>query len=80
MTHSGPNIWSNNHTLSSSYYVLGAIPGPGMLYIRCNNPALNIRYCVSPCLSDETLKAVGHFYMVSMSVEVKDLSHTGVNV
>ena len=27
------------------------------------------------CLSDETLKAVGPFYLVSMQGEVKDLSH-----
>ena len=29
-------------------------------------PALYIRDCVSLCLSDETLKAVGPFYMVSI--------------
>ena len=34
--------------------------------------ALYIRYCVSLCLSDETLKAVGPFYLVSMLGEVKD--------
>ena len=32
-------------------------------YIRCKNLALNIRDCVSLCLSDETLKAVGPFYL-----------------
>ena len=38
-----------------------------------------IRDCVSLCLSDETLKAVGPFYLVSFPGEVKD--HTqGVNV
>ena len=30
-----------------------------------------IRYCESLCLSDETLKAVGPFYLVSMPGEVK---------
>ena len=32
---------------------------------------LYIRDCESLCLSDETLKAVGPFYLVSMPVEVK---------
>ena len=34
--------------------------------------------CVSLCLSDETLKAVGPFYLVSMSGDVKDPTQ-GVN-
>ena len=34
--------------------------------------ALNIRDCLSLCLSEETLKAVGPFYLVSMPGEVKD--------
>ena len=38
--------------------------GPGVI-IRCKNLALYIRDCVSLCLSDETLKAVGPFYLVS---------------
>ena len=51
--------------------------------IRCKNLALNIRYCLSLCLSEETLslKAVGPFYLVSMPMgdyglpgEVKDLT------
>ena len=33
--------------------------------------ALYIRDCESLCLSDETLKAVGPFYLVSMLGEVK---------
>ena len=41
------------------------------MIIRCKNLALYIRDCVS-CLSDETLKAVGPFYLVSMPGEVKD--------
>ena len=36
------------------------------------NLALYIRDCVSLCLSDETLKGVGPFYLVSMPGEVKD--------
>ena len=40
-------------------------------YIRCENVALYIRDCVSLCLSDEILKAVGPFYLVSMPGEVK---------
>ena len=47
--------------------------------IRCKNLALYIRDCESLCLSDETLKAVGHFYLVSMPAEVKDPPQ-GVNV
>ena len=34
--------------------------------IRCKNLALYIRDCESLCLSDETVKAVGPFYLVSM--------------
>ena len=34
--------------------------------------ALYNKDCVSLCLSDETLKAVGPFYLVSMPGEVKD--------
>ena len=34
---------------------------------------------ICQCLSEETLKAVGHFYMVSMPGEVKYPTH-GVNV
>ena len=40
--------------------------------IRCKNLALYIRDCESLCLSDETVKAVGPFYLVSMPGEVKD--------
>ena len=45
--------------------------GPGVI-VRCKNLAIYIRDCVSLCLSDETLKAVGPFYLVSMPGEVKD--------
>ena len=48
-------------------------------YIMCKNPALDIRDCVSVCLSEETLKAVGPFSLVSMPGEVKDPTQ-GVNV
>ena len=41
--------------------------------------ALYIRDCESLCLSDETLKAVGPFYLVSMPGEVKDPTQ-GVNM
>ena len=37
--------------------------------IRCKNMALYIRDCVYLCLSDETLKAVGPLYLVSMPGE-----------
>ena len=47
--------------------------------IRCKNLTLNIRDCESLCLSDETLQAVGPFYLVSMPGEVKYPTH-GVNV
>ena len=46
-----------------------------MQIIRCKNLALNIRECVSLCLSEETLKAVGPFYPVSMPGEVKYPKH-----
>ena len=41
----------------------------------CQNLALYIRDCESLCLSDETLKAVGPFYLVSMPGEVKYPTH-----
>ena len=47
--------------------------------IRCKNLALYIRDCESLYLSDETVKAVGPFYLVSMPGEVKDPTQ-GVNV
>ena len=46
---------------------------------RSQNLALYIRDCESLCLSDETVKAVGPFYLVSMPGEVKDPTQ-GVNV
>ena len=53
--------------------VAGSIPGLGTQHaIRCKHLALNIRDCESLCLSEETLKAVGPFYVVSMPGEVKD--------
>ena len=54
-------------------------PGWEASNIRCKNLALYIRDCESLCLSDETLKAVGPFYLVSMPGEVKDPTQ-GVNV
>ena len=35
--------------------------------------SLHYRLCVYLCLSDETLKAVGPFYLVSMPGEVKQI-------
>ena len=48
------------------------VPAQACDIIRCKNLALNIRDCLSLCLSEETLKAVGPFYLVSMPAEVKD--------
>ena len=60
--------------------VAGSIPGLGTWHvIRSKNLALNIIDCESLCLSEETLKAVGPFYLVSMPGEVKDPTQ-GVNV
>ena len=55
------------------------VQSPGWDIIRCKNLALYIRDCESLCLSDETQKAVGPFYLVSMPGEVKDPTQ-GVNV
>ena len=55
------------------------VQSPGWDIIRCKNLALYIRDCESLCLSDETLKAIGPFYMVSMPGEVKYPTQ-GVNV
>ena len=54
-------------------------PGWEAVIIRCKNLALYIRDCESLCLSDDTLKAVGPFYMVSMPGGVKYPTQ-GVNV
>ena len=43
------------------------------IIIRCKNLALYIRDCESLCLSDETVKAVGRFYLVKYPTQ-------GVNV
>ena len=60
--------------------VAGSTHGPGTSHvIRCKNLALYIRDCVSLCVSDETLKTIGPFYVVSMPGEVKDPTQ-GVNV
>ena len=57
------------------------LTGLGEYYSRCKNLALYIRDCEYLCLSDETVTAVGPFYLVSMPVEVKDPTVTqGVNV
>ena len=50
---------------------LGSISGTGVLHVICKNLALNNIDCLCTCLSDDTLKAVGYFYLVSMSGEVK---------
>ena len=50
----------------------GSLPGLAEYYYRCNNMVLYIIDCESLCLSDETVKAVGPFYLVSMPGEVKD--------
>ena len=49
----------------------GSRPGPGtLLGVKTWLSTLEIVYLL--CLSDETLKAVGPFYLVSMPGEVKD--------
>ena len=60
---------------------LGSIPDWAcyILSFMCKNLALYIRDCESLCLSDETLKAVGPFYLVSTPGEVKH-PPPGVNV
>ena len=50
----------------------GSIPDQACFIIRCKNLALNNTDCLSLCLSKETLKPVGPFYLVSMPGEVKD--------
>ena len=46
-------------------------PSTGTRLVRCTNLSIYIRYCVSMCLSDETLTAVVRFYLVSMIGEVR---------
>ena len=58
--------------LISISLVAVSIPGLGTCHvIRCENLALNSRDCESLCLSEETLKAVGPSYLVSIPGEVK---------
>ena len=54
------------------------LPDQACFIIRCKNLAVNIRYCLSLCLSKDTLEAVGPFYLVSMPEEVKHPTR-GVN-
>ena len=54
------------------------VPDQACFIIRCKNLDLNISDCISRCLSEEILKAVGPFYLVSMPGEVKDPTQ-GVN-
>ena len=57
--------------------VAGSIPGPGTWHVICKKLALNIRDCESLCLSQETLKSVGPFYLVSMPGEEKKIPRRG---
>ena len=81
----------NKITLSVCLSVCGPVVGHSLwtrparvqspweaIIIRCKNLALYIRDCESLCLSDETVKAVGPFYLVATG-EVKDPTQ-GVNV
>ena len=63
--------WSSGRTLDLDAAHPRSIPVGGENY-RCKNLALYIRDCESLCLSDETVTAVGPFYLVSMPGEVKD--------
>ena len=51
--------------------VKGSIPGPGMFHYQVKNLAFNIRDCLSLCPPEETLRAVGPFYLMAMPWEVK---------
>ena len=57
----------------------GSLPGLGEYYSRCKTLALYIRDCESLCLSDETVKAVGPFYLsgVYSTARGSKRSHTG---
>ena len=54
-------------------------PGWEARIIRCKILPIYVRDCESLCISDETLKAVGPLYLVSMPGEVKYPTQ-GVNV
>ena len=56
------------------------LTGPGFKTTCCRFKTWAISFTpLCPCLSEETLKAVGPFYLVSMPGEVKDPTQ-GVNV
>ena len=58
------NISHHDDTMKD---VPGSIPGPGArVLLGEKNLTIYIRDCVSLCLSDETLKALGPFYLVSL--------------
>ena len=60
--------------------VRGSIPcSDQAYYIWYKNLALNIRDFIHLCLSEETLKEVGPFYLVSIQGELKDPTQ-GLNV
>ena len=55
----------------------GSRPGLGEYYSRCKNLALYIRDCESLCLSDETVKSVGPFYLDTSSIPVPETKFKG---
>ena len=76
-----PDLQTNNSKIDYSAYVVVSGYERSLMfdprsdracYIWCKNLALNNRDCLSLCLLEETLKAVGPFYLVSMPGEVKD--------
>ena len=60
------------HPLGMPSFGVRSPLGPGMLYFRCNNLALNIRHCVSHAQDHLPHIAVCPFYLGSMPGEVKD--------
>ena len=56
----------------------GSIPGPGAWHLLDVKTWLSTLETVNLCVfRDETLKAVGPFYLLSMPVEVKDPTQGG---
>ena len=69
---------SSGRTLALHAGSPGSPPGLGEYYSRCKNLAPYIRDCESLCLSDETVTAVGPFYLPSgVYARGSKISHTG---
>ena len=74
-----PEVSQGGHVQPSGLSIIYHAAGCEAGIMRCTNLAIYIRDCEALCLSDETVNAVGPFYLASMPGEVKYPTQ-GVNV